>query len=183
MSRFFVRIIFVNFIMVKLIRKILAASFVVTLLMACGELESIKTEPQNITLEAVGPLFEGINTATFDFNFQDVLPDGKTKESLGDVLFKSVKLKVDTGEFPAPTSFTLSIASPNTSMKEFGFLNDVKLDENGQYLIQLTNEQEFLIKALKDKSQTLVVDFNLTEDWYDNYTVTAEIDWDIKLKK
>ena len=141
----------------------------------------MKTQQVEFTSE--GPLFEGVNTGTFDFNFQDVLPDGKQKETVKDALLKSVKLIVDTTNSPEPSSFTLSLASPNTSMKEFGFLNDVKLNSEGKYEIQLAEDQDFLSEVLQDISQTIVVDFNIGEDWYDNYFISAEIDWEIKLKK
>ena len=31
--------------------------------------------------------------------------------------------------------------------------------------------------------QTLVIDFDLKEDWFDDLTVTAAIDWELKFKK
>ncbi len=149
---------------------------------SCSSTESFDTKVQKIDLVAVGPLFEGVNTAVVDFDFQEVLPEGKMKSQLDEVVLKSVKLFIDTATLPFPNSFTLSLASPNTSMKECGFLNEPKSNNKGKFEIRLATEQDFLSEILQDKKQTLVVDFNLAEDWYDDYSIIAELDWEVKLK-
>lgn len=169
--------------MVKFFRAIALIITSSAILVSCGETELAAMKTQQIKIEVEGPLFEGVNTGTFDFNFQDVLPEGKQKEAVEEALLKSVKIIVDTASFPVPSSFTLSLASPNTSMKECGFLNEAKLNSEGKYEIKLAKDQDFLSDVLQDKSQTIVVDFNIAEDWYDNYSIKAEIDWEIKLKK
>jgi len=149
---------------------------------SCSSTESVDTKVQKVDLVAVGPLFEGVNTAVVDFDFQEVLPKGKMKSQLDEVILKSVKLSMDTSTLPLPNSFTLSLASPNTSMKECGFLNEPKWNNEGKFEIKLAKEQDFLLEVLQDKNQTLVVDFNLAEDWYDDYSISAELDWEVKLK-
>jgi hypothetical protein len=83
---------------------------------------------------------------------------------------------------PVPNSFTVLLASPNTSMKECGFIQEeaIKLDN---YNVSLAKKQEFLEEILQDKMQTLVIDFDLNEEWFDDYTITASIDWELKFKK
>jgi hypothetical protein len=47
----------------------------------------------------------------------------------------------------------------------------------------LAKEQEFLLEILQDKIQTLVIDFNLEEEWFEDLAVRADIDWELKIKK
>lgn len=159
---------------------ILALSVLV--LWGCGKSEPIQTDVQKLETIAVGPLFEGINTATVEFDIQKVLPKEVKKEQLSEVRIKSIQLGLVDSAAPVPNSFTVLLASPNTSMKECGFIQEESIKMNN-YNVSLAGEQEFLVEILQDKMQTLVIDFDLKEDWFDDYTVTATIDWELKFKK
>lgn len=159
---------------------ILALSVLV--LWGCGKSEPIQTDVQKLETIAVGPLFEGINTATVEFDIQKVLPKEVKKEQLSEVRIKSIQLGLLDSAAPVPNSFTVLLASPNTSMKECGFIQEESIKMNN-YNVSLAGEQEFLVEILQDKMQTLVIDFDLKEDWFDDYTVTATIDWELKFKK
>lgn len=159
---------------------ILALSVLV--LWGCGKSEPIQTDVQKLETIAVGPLFEGINTATVEFDIQKVLPKEVKKEQLSEVRIKSIQLGLLDSASPVPNSFTVLLASPNTSMKECGFIQEESIKMNN-YNVSLAGEQEFLVEILQDKMQTLVIDFDLKEDWFDDYTVTATIDWELKFKK
>ena len=151
-------------------------------LWGCGKSEPIQTDVQKLETIAVGPLFEGVNTATVEFDIQKVLPKEVKKEQLSDVRIKSIQLSLSDSAAPVPNSFTVLLASPNTSMKECGFIQEESIKMNN-YNVSLAGEQEFLVEILQDKMQTLVIDFDLKEDWFDDYTVTATIDWELKFKK
>ena len=159
---------------------ILALSVLV--LWGCGKSEPIQTDVQKLETIAVGPLFEGVNTATVEFDIQNVLPKEVEKEQLSEVRIKSIQLSLLDSAAPVPNSFTVLLASPNTSMKECGFIQEESIKMNN-YNVSLAEEQEFLVEILQDKMQTLVIDFDLKEDWFDDYTVTATIDWELKFKK
>jgi hypothetical protein len=159
---------------------ILALSVLV--LWGCGKSEPIQTDVQKLETIAVGPLFEGVNTATVEFDIQNVLPKEVEKEQLSEVRIKSIQLSLLDSAAPVPNSFTVLLASPNTSMKECGFIQEESIKMNN-YNVSLAGEQEFLVEILQDKMQTLVIDFDLKEDWFDDYTVTATIDWELKFKK
>lgn len=159
---------------------ILALSVLV--LWGCGKSEPIQTDVQKLETIAVGPLFEGVNTATVEFDIQKVLPKEVEKEQLSEVRIKSIQLSLLDSAAPVPNSFTVLLASPNTSMKECGFIQEESIKMNN-YNVSLAGEQEFLVEILQDKMQTLVIDFDLKEDWFDDYTVTATIDWELKFKK
>ena len=159
---------------------ILALSVLV--LWGCGKSEPIQTDVQKLETIAVGPLFEGVNTATVEFDIQNVLPKEVEKGQLSEVRIKSIQLSLLDSAAPVPNSFTVLLASPNTSMKECGFIQEESIKMNN-YNVSLAGEQEFLVEILQDKMQTLVIDFDLKEDWFDDYTVTATIDWELKFKK
>ncbi len=154
---------------------------VVIVFWGCGESEPIQTDVQKLETIAVGPLFEGVNTATVEFDVQKILPTGVKKEQLTEVRIKGIQLSLVNTEAPTPNSFTVLLASPNTSMKECGFLKEESIKINN-YKVSLAEEQEFLVEILQDKMQTLVIDFNLEGDWYDDLSITAAIDWELKIK-
>jgi len=151
----------------------------VLLLLSCGTVTTLEVPNQKISVKAVGPLFEGVNTATANFNFKDLLPQNTDLKSIHSAKIQEFKLVPIVDEFPENKGFTALLASPNSSMQEFGFSSALKTDESN---FKLAENQEFLIEILKDSSQTLVIDFTLTEDLYDNLEFEAEIKWSIQLK-
>ena len=157
-------------------------ALIVFLLWGCGKSEPIQTDVQKLETIAVGPLFEGINTATVEFDIQNILPKEVKNEQLSEVRIKSIHLSLSDSAAPVPNSFTVLLASPNTNMKECGFIQEESIKMNN-YNVSLAKEQEFLEEILQDKMQTLVIDFDLKEDWFDDYKVTAAIDWELKFKK
>ena len=162
--------------------KIQLLALAALVLSGCGKPELIQTDVQKLETIALGPLFEGVNTATVEFDIQKVLPKEVKKEQLSDVRIKSIQLSLSDSAAPVPNSFTVLLASPNTSMKECGFIQEESIKMNN-YNVSLAKEQEFLEEILQDKMQTLVIDFDLKDDWFDDYTVTAAIDWELKFKK
>ncbi len=154
----------------------------VLVLWGCGKSEPIQTDVQKLETIAVGPLFEGVNTATVEFDIQNILPKEVKKEQLSDVRIKSIHLSLADSDAPVPNSFTVLLASPNTSMKECGFIQEESIKMNN-YNVSLAEEQDFLLEILQDKMQTLVIDFDLEGEYFDDYAVTAAIDWELKFKK
>ena len=154
----------------------------VLILWGCGKSESIKTDLQKLETIALGPLFEGVNTATVEFDIQKMLPKEVKKEQISEVRIKSIQLGLGDSSAPVPNSFTVLLASPNTSMKECGFIKEEAIKMNNLN-VSLAEDQEFLVEILQDKMQTLVIDFNLEAEWFDDLTVNADIDWELKIKK
>jgi len=154
----------------------------VFVLWGCGKSEPIQTDVQKLETIAAGPLFEGVNTATVEFDIQKVLPKEVKKEQLSEVRIKSIQLSMADSAAPVPNSFTVLLASPNSSMKECGFIKEESIKMNN-YNVSLAEEQDFLVEILQDKIQTLVIDFDIKEDWFDDFTITAAIDWELKFKK
>jgi hypothetical protein len=63
-------------------------------LWGCGKSEPIQTDVQKLETIAVGPLFEGVNTATVEFDIQKMLPKEVKKEQLSEFKIKSIQLCV-----------------------------------------------------------------------------------------
>ena len=168
--------------MIKYLLKTQFLVLSVLILWGCGKSESIKTDLQKLETIALGPLFEGVNTATVEFDIQKMLPKEVKKEQISEVRIKSIQLGLRDSSAPVPNSFTVLLASPNTSMKECGFIKEEAIKMNNLN-VSLAGDQEFLVEILQDKMQTLVIDFNLEAEWFDDLTVSADIDWELKIKK
>ena len=164
------------------INQLLIAVFASLLLVSCGEAEQLGTKSLSVQTTAVGPLFEGVNTSTIEFDVKTILPKNVNKEDVSEVKIKKISLTLDTARFPVPKSFTVLLASPNNSMKECGFGKESEI-KNGKFIVSLAKNQEFVTDLFKDQSQTLVIDFNLSEDWDDDYIIGAEVEWDIQINK
>jgi len=149
------------------------------LLSSCGTVTTLDVPNQKISVKAIGPLFEGVNTATANFKFKDLLPENTKLSDIHSAKIEAFKLLPSTEDFPANKGFTALLAAPNYSMQEFGFSNALKTDKLN---FKLAEDQAFLKNILKDSSQTLVIDFTLNEDLYDNLEFEAEIKWNIQLK-
>jgi hypothetical protein len=168
-----------------MIKYLLKTQFLVLsifILLGCGKSEPVQTDIQKLETIAVGPLFEGVNTATVEFDIQKMLPKEVKKEQISEVIIKSIQISLEDSAAPVPNSFTVLLASPNTSMKECGFIKEEAISMNN-YSVSLAKEQEFLVEILQDKIQTLVIDFNLEEEWFEDLVVRADIDWELKIKK
>ena len=168
--------------MIKYLLKTQFLVLSVLILFGCGKSEPVQTDIHKLETIAVGPLFEGVNTATVEFDIQKMLPKEVRKEQISEVIIKSIQLSLLDSAAPVPISFTVLLASPNTSMKECGFIKEEAIKMNN-YNVILAKEQEFLLEILQDKIQTLVIDFNLEEEWFEDLAVRADIDWELKIKK
>lgn len=159
----------------------LSGLFVVMLLLsACGTVTILEVPDQKITVKATGPLFEGVNTATASFNFKDLLPEDTDLSTIHSAKIELFKLVALGDGNPENKGFTALIASPNSSMQQFGFSTTSNTDTLN---FSLAENQDFLNDVLKDSTQTLVLDFSLAEDLYDNMEFEAQIQWNVQLKK
>lgn len=149
-------------------------------LISCGSVTDIEVPLQKLKVKSAGPLFEGVNTATCDFNIQDILPETVKLENIHSVSIASFEIIPIGTDYPEIKGGTTLIASPTTSMQEFGLVSDVSTDA---IKLKLTENQSFLVDILKDNSQTLVFDFTISEDYMDNMEFEAQIKWKIQTKE
>ena len=65
-------------------------------------------------------------------------------------------------------------------MSQVAFLNDQK---TGEVSLTLAEDQSFVEAILRDPSQTLVIDFDLSEDYFDNWTFDVTVEWDLSINQ
>lgn len=146
----------------------------------CENAKPIETETQKLTATAEGPLFSGINTATAEFNISAVLPEGIKPENISSAKISSININSLVENPPTINSFTVLIASPKQEMTQVAFLNDKDKAEKN---MSMAEDQSAVTAVLKDESQTLVIDFDLSEDWLENWNFEVEIKWEITVSQ
>ena len=147
---------------------------------ACNNAVPIEVNPLQVKAEATGPLFSGINTATADFKISEILPDGVKQDQIAKAQIKSITLRSIGEGVPNVLSYTALLASPNQEMSQVAFLNDQK---TGEVSLTLAEDQSFVEAILRDPSQTLVIDFDLSEDYFDNWTFDVTVEWDLSINQ
>lgn len=148
-------------------------------LTSCSTKETIEIKEHKLQATATGPLFTGVNTATADFSIKEVLPNGYKAEKIVEAKIKSVKIRPEQKETPEVLAYTALLSSPEESMNQFAFLNT---PDKMEASLNIAEEQDFITEIIKDSNQTLVIDFNINEDWYEDWIFDVVIDWEIIVK-
>jgi len=134
---------------------------------------SVNTEKHEITtpvldLKAVGPLFEGSNTATatWEFSLEDLFPNLEENIKIEKAKVKSIQIQTRKGmDFPKIGKMVIEMKSKYTDMTKIGLLDD-NIQPNKKYTFQVADEQEDLQTAISDERITFVGDFDMLEDEY-----------------
>ena len=148
--------------------------------LACDSGVPLEIDKQHIVAQAKGPLFSGLNTATIDFKIKEFLPVDVEISQIASARLKSLAVNPIGEGLPSVSSYTVLVASPNQEMNQIGFLNAV---QEGEASLVIAKEQPFMKDILKDPSQTLVIDFDLAEDYFDNLTFELTLEWEIHVTK
>jgi hypothetical protein len=155
-------------------KKLVFALFVGALLVSCSATETHTLDTDFLTLTAEGPLFEGNNTATLDWNVED----GFWGENLHPSMIKSAKvaaLKVEVQSIDAGIrDITIQLAGQNLGMQKIAFF-----DESGS--VNLASKQENLASFFTDSYPTIVADFDLTEDFYDDLEIRVKLRFEFEV--
>lgn len=165
-----------------------AIAFMAFLLSSCsGETKTYTITTPELTLVAEGPLFEGSNTATFDwkFNAADYF-DGRDPASLK---FKEAKIKYITiigcGEnetMPEIDEIVVEIAAPGTSMMRVGYLQQ-NIEPCTEYTMQVADIQKKLEDFFKQSGITFVADLNvLDEEYWDDAELKIKVEFEFTVK-
>lgn len=153
--------------------------FVVFSIMACSGGDKITVENAQLNALASGPLYEGINTATGTLDISAFLPQNTTVNQIQHAKVQS--LKIVSKESPNIKSLTLLLTSSSISMQKIAFLDEINW-KDGEIILNIAQEQEKLDEILKDKSATIVVDFDLAEDWENDWEFECKFNWEITVK-
>lgn len=165
-----------------------AIVFLLTLFMvSCSvETESHLVETPVLKLKAAGPMFEGSNTATasWEFDLNELLSDEFPNEDFKDARIHEIKIMTPQDEdFPKMNKMVMEMKSKYTSMNRIGLLEE-NIQHNRSYSFKVADQQEEVLKALKDEKITFVGDFDLLEEeFYDDISFDLQVVVEVMVKK
>lgn len=157
------------------------------LIVSCsGETQQHTLNTPTLQLKAVGPLFQGSNTATAEWSYslKDLFPDLE-----GDINIESAKITaievipVEDVNYPELGTMVMEMKPKNTPMMRVGLLNS-QLNTTTTNTLDIAEIQEDLELAFADGMLIFVGDFDLVEEEYFddlvfNLIVTFEIETSI----
>jgi hypothetical protein len=152
---------------------------------------SLETETHEITtpvleLKAVGPLFEGSNTATatWEFALSELFSDLEGEINIHDVQITAINVKPRANQdFPKVEKMVMEMKSKYTSMTRIGLLES-NMQPNKSYDLQIAGKQEELKTAFEDERITFVGDFDMIdEDFYEDVVFDLQVTFRVETRK
>ncbi len=159
----------------------------ITIISSCSvNTESYELSSPTLELKAVGPLFEGSNTATatWEFSLKEILPELEDESLLHRVEITAIEVISKPGlDFPKVGKMVMEMKSAYTSMTRIGLL-ETNMQKEKTYKLQIAGKQEELTTAFKDERITFVGDFDmLEEDFYDDVVFDLKVTFNVEIKK
>jgi hypothetical protein len=146
----------------------------ILMLSACGSTETKIININSLVLVAEGPLFEGSNTATA--NWENELKDLNVKSAQ----INSLKIWAEPqDDMPEIGEIVMEIAAPQTDMFRLGFIKSFNYQEENA--LSLAEDQKKLAAFFKQSTLTFVADIDLPEDYFDDLILkmSAEISLEV----
>lgn len=148
--------------------------------LSCSSGEKTSMDTSNVVV-ASGPLYDGVNTATGTLEIDVFLPENTQKNQIQNATVLSVTLDNQGKEIPNIQSLTLLITSSTIPMQKIAFAENVVWKE-GKLELKIAAEQEKLNEIIQDTSATIVIDFDLKEEWEEDLEFKCTINWEITVK-
>ncbi len=149
--------------------------FFAALLVGCSPSEQLEWSTSKVTISAAGPLFEGSNTGTFDWSF-DLVEEIEGLDNMENILeARLLSIELYPEDVDVLEDVTIQLAGEKTGMQKIAFMNS-----DGS--VQVADKQENLASFFLDNYPTLVADFNLLDDWFDDYIIEAKLVFELKIK-
>lgn len=152
---------------------------------------SVETDKHTITtptldLKAVGPLFEGSNTATatWNFNLNELFPDVEGDLMIEKAKITQINLKPKPNvDYPKIGKVVVEMKSKYSNMVRIGLLEtNIQTDKN--YNLQVADKQEDINVALADERITFVGDFDiLDEEFYEDLIFDLQVTFEVETRK
>ncbi len=167
--------------------KFFALVFFATFFQSCSvETETYLVEAPTLELKAVGPLFEGSNTATatWEFQLKDLLPDVEGEISLHEAKVTAVKVTpIGEEDFPKVDKMVMEIKSKYISMTRIGLLES-NIKTGRTYDLSVADKQKDIVTALQDERITFIGDFDmLDEEYYEDVNFSINVTFEVQVKK
>lgn len=161
--------------------------FISLLFVSCSvETESHLIETPVLKLKAIGPMFEGSNTATvsWEFDINSLLSEEFSSEDFKDARIHELKIVTpEDQDFPKMNKMVMEMKSKYTSMNRIGLLEE-NIQQNRSYSLKVADKQEEVLKALKDEKITFVGDFDLLEEeYYEDISFDLQVVIELMVKK
>ncbi len=109
------------------------------------------------------------------------LPENTQKNQIQNATVLSVTLDTQGKEIPNIQSLTLLMTSSTIPMQKIAFAENVVWKE-GKLELKIAAEQEKLNEIIQDTSATIVIDFDLKEEWEEDLEFKCTINWEITVK-
>ncbi|MCH8546024.1 MAG: hypothetical protein LAT54_04770 [Cryomorphaceae bacterium] len=144
-------------------------------LFGCSTSEEVKWSTSTLTVTATGPLFEGSNTGTYewDIDLTKAIDGIEDLSQLSEA--RLIEIKVSAEEPDMVEDVTIQLAGEKSGMQKVAFMD-------GSGKIQVAEKQENLASFFQDKYPTVVADFNLLDDWFDDFIFDVELTFTFKIK-
>jgi hypothetical protein len=158
----------------------------ISLLSCSVETETYVIETPVIELKAVGPLFEGSNTATATWEFQlaDLFPELEGDIQLHEAKVTAVKITpIGEEDFPRVDKMVMEIKSKYISMTRIGLLES-NIKAGRTYNLNIADKQKDIVTALQDERITFIGDFDmLEEEYYEDVSFQLSVSFEVQVKK
>lgn len=169
------------------IKLILVCVFLTAVTISC----SVETDQHTITtpvldLRAVGPLFEGSNTATatWNFNLKELF-----SEAEGDLIIETAKITQinlqpkPNIDYPKIGKVVVEMKSKYSSMVRIGLL-ETNIQKDKNYSLKVADKQKDIDVALADERITFVGDFDmLDEEFYEDLVFDLQVTFEVETRK
>ncbi len=145
------------------------------LLFGCSSSEEVKWSTESLTVTASGPLFEGSNTGTYewDIDLTKALEGLDDLSQLSEARLLDITVKAEDPDMVEDV--TIQLAGEKSGMQKVAFMD-------GSGKIQVAEKQENLASFFQDKYPTVVADFNILDDWFDDFIFDVELTFTFKIK-
>lgn len=166
---------------------ILACFVAFTVSISC----SVETDKHTITtpaldLKAVGPLFQGSNTATatWQYDLKELFPEVE-----GDLIIEKAKITQiniqpkPNVDYPKIGKIVVEMKSKYSSMVRIGLL-ETNVQTDKSYDLQVAEKQEQIEVALADERITFVGDFDMLDDeFYEDVIFNLQVTFEVETRK
>jgi hypothetical protein len=150
------------------------------LITSCGSYTEVETSSISFELNFEGPLFEGPNETTVSINFNPS-DYGVEKEKIKSVSVKSIVVSTEEEDgFDNFESMLFNFYSNEIGMSNVASISPVA---KGNSVITPNVSKETEFKQFSNINEFyLVLDANLTEEYYDDFIIQGEMILTIKVK-
>lgn len=156
-------------------------------LMSCSvktETHIIETPPLKLT--AIGPLFQGSNTATsiWEYSVKELFSEKINEIDIEDVRVSDIQI-VPNGnvEYPNIGKIVMEVKPKNSGMCRIGLLEN-NFDTNSSNSLNVAEIQEGFNEAFKDERLTFVADFDMKdEEYFDDLKFDLIVTFEIQIRK